>query len=218
MIAEGYKDNGKGASVSGFIMFNDDAILSYVDAATRDGLSAAGVMVRRTVMQSIRFKPEYGRASTRGMPPFTHTDSPYHSLRKAIQFAYYPAEKMVLVGATLTGDIKIGKIHEFGDSINSKHIREFHVGDYGAIRHYYIYGQRMGLYYSNIEGRASQQIVWHIRLKTQALVDNANETLKMFVKPDKPRNYPKRAFMKPALDENIPKIAPLFRKAIRSAT
>lgn len=148
-------------------------------------------------------------ASPPGTPPYTHTSGNY-GLRASILFAYDRSSKGVIVGPAASIADQIGQTHEKGgleyDNTTRKPNWILAVGGHGPI------------ILDHTTGDAR-----YAKLRTEAQVARSKWIAKTidpgFFKAragNRPRKYPPRPFMKPALAAATPRLAAMWKNSIRA--
>jgi len=173
--------------------------------ATRKGsiksLGKAGAYLRGIARRSIKVSAE---PSAPGHQPHSRKGR----LKDAILFGVEKARQGVVIGPTVTAVGKIGRTHEFGGTEPAKKRKarktnwKFEVGGHGPI---------------SVDG--GKPVV--VRLKTARQVARAKEEAAKLppahrpAQSTKPRRYPRRPFMGPALQIGRPQISKMWANSVR---
>jgi hypothetical protein len=175
------------------MQFDSHGVQRKVQSATFRSLEHAGAAIRLTARRSIRRRK---KPSQPGSPPHTRTGH----LKRVIRYEVSPNKTEVVIGPVNEFAGKIWNLHEFGGRTKSRRrlkAHEFSPREYGPIR---------------IKNRGFNTKFARIRLRTAAqaaratrLIAEENERRS----DNKPRHYPKRPFMKPALEANRSRL-PMF--------
>jgi hypothetical protein len=125
-------------------------------------------------------------------------------MKRVIRYEVSPNKTEVVIGPVNEFAGKIWNLHEFGGRAKSRRLlksHEFSVGEYGPIR---------------IKHRGFNTKFARIRLSTTAqasratrLIEEENNRRRAQVK-----NYPKRPFMKPALDTNRARLPKFWANSV----
>ena len=180
--------------------FDRAAVTNAVDKATRRVLSKCGAFVRKRAKSSIRKRK---KISAPGSPPSSHVGT----LKKLIYFAYDQTAKTVIVGPAL-----FQKTRMLGGKTVPQSLEE---GGTSEHEEFQVTGGRW-------VGRGSPL------LKDKKDRPGARDAAGKFLKrgtivaadlTGRPKRVVKRAlvsrpFMKPALDAEMPKFAPLFKDSV----
>jgi hypothetical protein len=196
------------------MFFDRRAVIDAVGRANAAALVKAGAFIRRSAKGKIRYAKGVSKP---GNPPHAHEskkhgkDSP---LRELIFFAYDNATGSLVVGPTpFQGPAIAPRVLELGGTAPARknplrRIRK--IGDGGEIR---------------IDGPTSRSTrknrfgarVTYVRIRTQAQADRANQLQELLYGPLTigPMSIAARPYMGPALEENLPKLPPLFANSVR---
>ena len=175
------------------------------DAARKgsvQSLGKAGAYLRGIARKSIKVSAE---PAPTGHQPHSRKGR----LKNAILFAVEKARQGVVIGPAATAVGRIGHTHEFGGTEPPKKRKarktnwKLEVGGHGPIA---------------VDG--GRAVV--VKLKTARQVERAKEEARKLppkerpVESKKPRKYPRRAFMGPALDIGRPVLPRMWRNSVRS--
>lgn len=193
--------------------FDRRAVIDRIGRARAAVLSKAGAFIRRGAKGKIRYAKS---ASKPGSPPHAHEskkggkDSP---LRELIYFAYDDHTNSVVIGPMpFRGTPIVPRVLELGGTSPGhknplRRIRR--VGGGGEIR------------IDGPAGRTTKKnrfgaVVTYAKLRTQAQVDRANRLQEELYGPLTigPVSIAARPYMGPALEENLPKLPPLFAHSV----
>jgi hypothetical protein len=193
--------------------FDRRVVIDRIGRARAAVLSKAGAFIRRSAKGKIRYAKS---PSKPGSPPHAHEskkggrDSP---LRELIFFAYDEQTNSVVIGPMpFRGTAIVPRVLELGGTAPGhknplRRIRR--VGDGGEIR---------------LDGPASRTtkknrfgaMVTYAKLRTQAQADRANRLQEELYGPMTigPISIAARPYMGPALQENLPKLPPIWATSI----
>jgi hypothetical protein len=178
--------------------FDRPKVIASLKKAKRKALSKAGAFVRRRARSSMRRRKS---ASAPGSPPSAHSSNT-HSL-KTILFAYQPQSQSAIVGPVQLNQVNFS-IESVTSTVAGLHER----GETAIIREYR---------YASIDGD-SEPSDWR-------RVDGRRRYQQLFQLNDQRRGYrlefrrrqaryPKRPFMRPALEAEAPNFPELFKNSI----
>lgn len=193
--------------------FDRRAIIDRIGRARAAVLSKAGAFIRRGAKGNIRYAKS---ASKPGNPPHAHAtqkggkDSP---LRELIYFAYDDRTNSVVIGPMpFRGTAVVPRVLELGGTAPGRKnpLRRLRrVGDGGEIR------------LNGPAGRTTKKnrfgsMVTYTKLQSQAQVDRANRLQEQLYGPlvIGPVSIAARPYMGPALEENLPKLPPLWANSV----
>ncbi len=173
-----------------------DRIRRKVDQASFNSLGHAGGTIRKTAYRSIRKRKKTSRP---GSPP----SSPTGRLRRSFRYEVERQTPGVVIGPVNEISGRLWNLHEFG-GIARKRRRlkrhRFRVGQHGPVRSL---GNGR---FVRIELRTAAQAN-----RARRLIDEENQRRGA----EKPRRYPKRPFMKPALDTHRAQLPKFWRDSVR---
>ena len=173
--------------------FDKRKLKKKVETATFTSISEAGGAIRKTASRSIRKRKN---PSKPGSPPNTQTGM----LRRVIRYEVTNNKTEVIIGPVNEIAGRLWNLHEFGGVATKRRKlkpHRFRVGEHGPIR---IKQHGNKTKFARIELRTAAQAN-----RATRLVAEENERRS----DNKPRHYPKRPFMKPALDANRSRL-PMF--------
>jgi phage gpG-like protein len=173
--------------------FDKRKLKKKAETATFTSIREAGGAIRKTASRSIRKRK---KASKPGSPPNTQTGM----LRRVIRYEVTSNKTEVIIGPVNEIAGRLWNLHEFGGVATKRRKlkpHRFRVGEHGPIR---IKQQGNKTKFARIELRTAAQAN-----RATRLVAEENERRS----DNKPRHYPKRPFMKPALDANRSRL-PMF--------
>lgn len=193
------------------VFFDRKAIIDRIGRAKARVLSQAGAFIRRTAKGKIRYAKG---PSKPGSPPHGHRGRYGKSpLRELIYFAYDPSTNSVVVGPTpFQGAAIAPRVLELGGSVAARKnpMRRFRtIGSGGEIR---IGGRSCKTTKRNRLGR----MVTYAQIRTQAQADRANQIQEELYGPETigPQRIEPRPYMGPSLEENLPKLPPLWANSV----
>lgn len=212
--------------------FNSDAVKNAMDEVTRRALTMAAQDVQRKAKGSMKARP-LGVASPPGTPPYRHKHSARggksrsdYALMKSIVYAYDTMTQSAVIGPSTRYGGAIATIagrHEFGGSVSQKNRRR-KLRRLGGAGEVLLTKTRPAMRAAGGEG-ASQYIqntalgprwVTYGRLKTKEQVRRANMLNAALYGPAIVHiAYPKRPYMRPALEKVAPRMLEYFGKAIK---
>ncbi len=179
--------------------FDKQKLKKKAETATFTSLSEAGGAVRKTAKRSIRKRK---KASKPGSPPNTQIGM----LKRVIRYDVTNNRTVVAIGPVNEIAGRIWNLHEFGGTATKRRKlkpHRFKVGEHGPIR---------------VKHHGIKTSFARIRLQTSAqanratrLVEEENERRG----DNKPRHYPKRPFMKPALDTNRSRLPSFWANSVK---
>ena len=176
-------------------------VLKKAKAATIRNLGQAGAYIRGIAKRSIKVSPE---PSEPGKPPHTRKGR----LKRGILFAVEKARQSVVIGPAASEMGRIGHTHEFGGTEPPK-VRKgrkanwkLEVGGHGPIR-----------------SEGTRPVV--VKLTSEQQVARAQELAPLFPPSQggpvskKPRKYPPRPFMGPALEVSKARLPRLWANSVK---
>jgi len=173
--------------------FDKTKLKKKVETATFTSLRHAGGAIGKTARFSIRRRKKPSRP---GSPPHTQTGM----LRRVIRYEVTNNKTNVIIGPVNEVAGRLWNLHEFGGVATKRRKlkqHRFRVGEHGPIR---------------VKYQGSKARFARIQLQTAA---QANRATRLIAEENErrgdnnPRHYPKRPFMKPALDVNRSRL-PMF--------
>jgi hypothetical protein len=174
--------------------FDRPKVIKALKRAKRKALSKAGAFVRKRARSSLRRRK---RASAPGSPPSAHASSSQPSL-KTILFAFQAASE-----STIVGPVQLNQVNFTVESVTSTVPGLHERGETAIIREYR---------YAPIEGD-SASVNWR-RVDGRRRYDERPGY--RFESRRRTARYPKRPFMRPALEAEAPNFPELFRNSITS--
>lgn len=212
--------------------FDAKAVTDVMDGVTRKALTMASQDVQRKAKGSMKARP-LGVASPPGTPPHRHKHSARgansrsdYALMKSIVYAYDAVTQSAVIGPSIRYGGAIATIagrHEFGGSMSQKNRRR-KLRRLGGAGEVLITKTRPAMRAAGGVG-ASQYIkntvigarwVTYGRLKTKEQARRANMLNAALYGPAIVQVlYPKRPFMRPALEQVAPRMLEYFGKAIK---
>jgi hypothetical protein len=193
------------------VFFDRQRVIDRIGRAAARTLAKAGAFIRRTAKGKIRYTQS---PSKPGSPPHGHRGKHGASpLRELIYFAFDERTRSVVVGPTPFGGLSdVPRTLELGGRIAARKNplrRVRRVGDGGEIR---------------LDGRASKTtkrnrfgaLVTYARLRTAAQAERANQLQELLYGPLTigPVSIAARPYMGPSLEENLPKLPPLWANSV----
>ncbi|MCY2977254.1 MAG: hypothetical protein NTU79_01135 [Planctomycetota bacterium] len=180
------------------VQFNSKSVEQKVQKANFRSLGHAGGAIRKTAARSIR---RGKKPSKPGEAPHTPTGH----LKRVIRYEVDERQSEVVIGPANEYSRTIWNLHEFGGTVRPKarllKAHKFQVGEYGPIR-------RSGAMQRDKRGRFARRgkTFARVKLLTEAQANRAtrivnSENAMRIADSKKPRTYPKRPFMGPALDK-----------------
>lgn len=170
--------------------FDRPKVIASLKKAKRKALSKAGAFVRRRARSSLRRRKQ---PSAPGSPPSTHSNDP--SL-KTILFAFQPQSE-----STIVGPVQFNQVNFTVESVTSTVPGLHERGETAIIREYR---------YRPLDGE-SNKIEWR-RVNGRRRY-GPREGYKLETRRRTAR-YPKRPFMRPALEAEAPNFPELFKNSI----
>lgn len=194
--------------------FDRRRVIDAVGRANAAVLAKAGAFIRRSAKGKIRYAKGVSKP---GNPPHAHQSKKHGKnspLRELIFFAYDNATGSLVVGPTpFQGPAIAPRVLELGGTAPARknplrRIRK--IGDGGEIR---IDGPMSR---STKKNRFGARITY-VRLRTQAQANRANQLQELLygVITIGPVSIAARPYMGPSLEENLPKLPPLFANSVR---
>jgi hypothetical protein len=190
-----------------------ERVIARIGRAAAQTLAKAGAFIRRTAKGKIRYAKSVSKP---GGPPHAHEsqkggkDSP---LRELLYFAYDERSNSVVVGPTpFRGPAIVPRTLEMGGTVAGRRNplrRVRRVGDGGEIR---MDGPACRTTKRNRFGA----MVTYVKLQTPAQVDRANQLQEVLYGPAMigPTSIAARPYMGPSLQENLPKLPPLWANSV----
>lgn len=197
------------------LSFNGSKIMTAKDRVSRKVLSRQGAYLRGIAKRMIRFKKNKSIYSMPGNSPFTHSKT---GLKQSIIFA--ADDVSVVIGTTFSGIGTIGGTHEHGGVEPGRKVLRgnnwiMRLGGHGPI------DIRNGeLIFAKLTSpemvRRSRELLRFRRneLKRDNSIKDAFDIASRESR-EKPRKYPSRPFMGPALSEGADKLPEFWKLAIR---
>jgi len=178
------------------VRFNANRVKKKVDQASFNSLGHAGGAIRKTAYRSIRKRKNPSR-------PGTAPSSPTGRLRRSFRYEVDRSTPGVVIGPVNEIAGQLWNLHEFGGVAKKRRKlkrHRFRVGQHGPIRLI-----RPGKF-ARIELRTAAQAN-----RARRLIDEENQRRGA----SKPRRYPKRPFMKPALDTHRAQLPKFWRDSVK---
>lgn len=179
--------------------FDKQKLKKKAETATFTSLGHAGGAIRKTASWSIRKRKN---PSKPGSAPHTQTGM----LRRVIRYEATNNRTEVVIGPVNEIAGRLWNLHEFGGVATKRRKlkpHNFRVGEHGPIR---VKQQGIKKKFARIELRTVAQAN-----RATRLVAEENERRG----DNKPRHYPKRPFMKPALDANRSRLPTFWANSIK---
>lgn len=179
--------------------FDKTKLKKKAETATFTSLRHAGGAIRKTASFSIRRRKT---SSKPGSPPNTQTGM----LKRVIRYDVTNNKTEVAIGPVNEIAGRLWNLHEFGGVARKRRKlkpHRFRVGEHGPIR---VKHQGAKTKFARIQLRTAAQAN-----RATRLVAEENERRS----DNKPRHYPKRPFMKPALDANRSRLPTFWAKSIK---
>lgn len=178
------------------VRFNQSQVQKKVQAANFRSLGHAAGTIRLTAKRSIRKRK---KPSSPGSPPHTQTGM----LRRVIRYEVNRDREEAVIGPVNEIAGRLWNLHEFG-GVSTKRRKlkrhRFRVGQHGPIRVI-----RPGKFA-------------HTKLLTGAQANRATRLIEAENErrgASKPRRYPKRPFMRPALEANQSRLPKFWRDSVK---
>ncbi|XZE55816.1 hypothetical protein SH139x_001843 [Planctomycetaceae bacterium SH139] len=178
------------------VRFNANRVKKKVDQASFNSLGHAGGAIRKTAYRSIRKRKN---PSQPGSPP----SSPTGRLRRSFRYEVDRRAPGVVIGPVNEISGQLWNLHEFGGKAKKRRRlkrHRFRVGQHGPIR-----AIRPGKF-ARIELRTAAQAN-----RARRLIDEENQRRVA----TKPGRYPKRPFMKPALNTHRAQLPNFWRDSVK---
>ena len=181
------------------VRFNANRVKRKVDQASFKSLGHAGGAIRKTAYRSIRKRKKPSRPGT---PPHTQTGR----LKRSIRYEVDRRSPGVVIGPINEIAGRIWNLHEFGGVARKRRKlkrHRFKVGEHGPIR---------------VKSLGNAAKFARIKLLTAAQASRATRLIEEENArrgQSKPRRYPKRPFMKPALDANRSRLPKFWHNSVR---
>ncbi|MDA9778749.1 hypothetical protein N9D38_09925 [Rubripirellula sp.] len=169
------------------------------EQASFRSLGHAGGAIRLTAKRSIRKRK---KPSQPGSPPHTQTGS----LKRSIRYEVNKSIPDVVIGPVNEIAGRIWNLHEHGGVSTKRRLlkrHRFSPGEFGPIR---VKQQGYNTKFARIRLTSAAQAA-----RATRLVEQENDRRRS----DGPRRYPKRPFMKPALDINRSRLPTFWRNSVR---
>ena len=179
--------------------FDKRKLKKKAETATFTSLSEAGGAVRKTAKRSIRKRK---KASKPGSPPHTQTGM----LKRVIRYDVTNNRTVVAIGPVNEIAGQLWNLHEFGGVATKRRKlkpHRFKVGEHGPIRAIQ-HGSKTK--FARIELRTGT-----LANRATRLIAEENERRS----DNKPRHYPKRPFMKPALEANRSRLPTFWANSVK---
>ncbi len=179
--------------------FDKQKLKKKAETATFTSLREAGGAIRKTAKRSIRKRK---KPSSPGSPPHTQTGM----LRRVIRYDITNNRTVVAIGPVNEIAGRIWNLHEFGGVATKRRklkAHRFKVGEHGPIRAVQ-HGSKTK--FARIELRTAAQAN-----RATRLVEEENQLRG----DNKPRHYPKRPFMKPALEANRSRLPTFWANSVK---
>jgi hypothetical protein len=177
--------------------FDSRKLQRKTEQATFRSLRHAGGAIRLTARRSIRRRK---KPSQPGTPPHTPTGH----LKRVFRYEVSTDKTNVRIGPVNEFAGKIWNLHEFGGKAKGRRLlkaHRFQVGEYGPIR---IKQRGFNTKFARIQLQTPSQANRATRLIEEENTRRQNEV----------RNYPKRPFMKPALDANRSRLPKFWANSV----
>ncbi|MFN3193906.1 MAG: hypothetical protein ACE361_25570 [Aureliella sp.] len=181
------------------VRFTPEQLKRKTQQASFRSLGHAGGAIRLTAKRSIRRRK---KPSSPGSPPHTQTGR----LKRSIRYEVDRSQPDVVVGPINEIAGRLWNMHEFGGIAKRRRKLKryrFRVGEHGPIR---------------VKTLGNAAKFARIRLQTAAqasratrLIEEENQRRSVA----KPRRYPKRPFMRPALDANRSRLPKFWRDSVK---
>ena len=179
--------------------FDKQKLKKKAETATFTSLRHAGGAIGKTARFSIRRRKT---SSKPGSPPHTQTGM----LKRVIRYDVTNNKTEVAIGPVNEIAGRLWNLHEFGGVATKRRKlkpHRFRVGEHGPIR---IKHQGTKTKFARVELQAAAQAN-----RATRLVAEENERRS----DNKPRHYPKRPFMKPALEANRSRLPTFWANSIK---
>lgn len=179
--------------------FEKSKLKKKLETATFTSMRHAGGAIGKTARFSIRRRKN---SSRRGSPPHTQTGM----LKRVIRYEVNSSKTSVAIGPVNEIAGRIWNLHEFGGTATKRRQlkpHRFKVGEYGPIR---VKQQGLKTSFARIRLETSAQAS-----RATRLIEEENERRS----DNKPRHYPKRPFMKPALDANRDRLPQFWSNSVK---
>lgn len=179
--------------------FHKGKLKKKLETATFTSMRHAGGAIGKTARFSIRRRKKPSRP---GSPPHTQTGM----LKRVIRYEVNSSKTGVAIGPVNEIAGRIWNLHEFGGTATKRRKlkpHRFKVGEYGPIR---------------VKQHGLKATFARIRLQTSAQANRATRLIEEENKrrgDNKPRVYPKRPFMKPALDANRARLPAFWANSVK---
>ena len=171
--------------------FDRPKVIASLKKAKRKALSKAGAFVRKRARSSMRRRKG---SSSPGSPPSAHSNG--NSL-KTILFAYQPQSE-----STIVGPVQLNQVNFTIESVTSTVPGLHERGETAIIREYRyqpIEGDTDPVQWRRVDGRRRYEQRDGYRFQTRR----------------RTARYPKRPFMRPALEAEAPNFPELFKNSIQ---
>ena len=179
--------------------FDKTKLKKKVETATFKSLRHAGGAIGKTARFSIRRRK---KPSKPGSPPHTQTGM----LKRVIRYEVASNKTEVAIGPVNEIAGRIWNLHEFGGTATKRRKlkpHRFKVGEHGPIR---VKHQGIKTSFARIRLQTSAQAS-----RATRLVEEENERRG----DNKPRHYPNRPFMKPALETNRSRLPSFWANSVK---
>jgi phage gpG-like protein len=181
------------------VRFTPGQLKRKVNDATFRSLGQAAGTIRVTAKRSIRKRK---KPSNPGSPP----SSPTGMLRRVLRYEVDLEKKEAVIGPVNEIAGRIWNLHEFGGVVTKRRKlkrHRFKVGEHGPIR---------------VKHQGIKTSFARIRLQTSAQANRATRLIEEENdrrSDNKPRHYPKRPFMKPALEANRSRLPTFWANSVK---
>ena len=178
------------------VRFDEARVKKKVQAANFRSLGHAAATIRLTAKRSIRKRK---KPSNPGSPPSTQTGM----LRRVLRYEVNRDREEAVIGPVNEIAGRLWNLHEFSGVVTKRRKlkrRRFRVGQHGPIR-------------ASVPGKFVRTLLQTAAQANRAtrLVEEENERRGA----SKPRRYPKRPFMKPALQANQSRLPKFWRDSVK---
>ncbi|QDT10732.1 hypothetical protein [Planctomycetes bacterium K23_9] len=178
------------------VRFDSGQVKKKVNTANFRSLGQAAGAIRLTAKRSIRKRK---KSSSPGSPPHTQTGM----LRRVLRYEVDRVREQAFIGPVNEIAGRLWNLHEFGGIVTKRRKlkrHRFRVGQHGPIR-----AKQPGKFARVLLLTAAQA---H---RATRLIEEENERRGA----TKPRRYPKRPFMKPALAANQARLPKFWRDSVK---
>ena len=181
------------------VRFTPEQLKRKTQQGTFRSLGHAGAAIRLTAKRSIRRRK---KSSSPGSPPHTQTGR----LKRSIRYEIDRSQPNIVVGPVNEIAGRLWNLHEFGGVAKRRRKlkrHRFRVGEHGPIR---------------VKSLGNAAKFARIKLTTAAQASRATRLIEEENKRRsvaRPRRYPKRPFMRPALDANRSRLPKFWRDSVK---